>query len=47
MQRFIFSLGSEAFPAPYKEWIDTGAWATRDSLEAFAAQTMWGMQSGD
>ena len=45
MQRFIFSLGSAAFPAPYKEWIETGAWATRDSLEAFAAQAMWGMQS--
>ncbi len=45
MQRFIFSLGSAAFPTPYKEWIDTGAWATRDSLEAFAAQAMWGMQS--
>jgi len=44
MQRFIFSLGSPAFPSPYQEWISTGAWATRDSLEAFAAQAMWGMQ---
>ena len=33
MQRFIFSLGSEAFPNPYEEWIATGAWATRDSLK--------------
>jgi len=45
MQRFIFSLGSAAFPSPYQEWIATGAWATRDSLERFAAQAMWGTQS--
>jgi alkanesulfonate monooxygenase SsuD/methylene tetrahydromethanopterin reductase-like flavin-dependent oxidoreductase (luciferase family) len=42
MQRFVFSLGSRAFPTPYAEWIATGAWATRDSLEAFAADAMWG-----
>ena len=45
MQRFIFSLGSAEFPSPYQEWIATGAWATRDSLERFAAQAMWGTQS--
>ncbi len=44
MQRFVFMLGSAAYPMPYKEWIDTGAWATRDSLEAFGAQAMWGTE---
>ena len=44
MQRFIFSLGSEADPAPYQDWISTGAWVTRDGLEAFAARAMWGTQ---
>jgi alkanesulfonate monooxygenase SsuD/methylene tetrahydromethanopterin reductase-like flavin-dependent oxidoreductase (luciferase family) len=40
VQRFIFSFGSDVFPSPYREWVASGAWASRESLEAFAAQAM-------
>lgn len=43
MQRFIFSFGSAATPPPYQEWVAAGAWTSRDSLEAFAAQAMTAM----
>ena len=44
VQRFIFSFGSEATPAPYDEWIRAGKWAARDTLDAFAAQAMVDLQ---
>jgi len=44
VQRFVFSFGSAATPSPYQEWVAAGAWANRDSLEAFAAQEMAALQ---
>ncbi len=44
VQRFVFSFGSASTPAPYDAWIDAGRWATRKSLEAFAAQEMNALQ---
>jgi hypothetical protein len=45
VQRFVFSFGSEATPAPYDEWVAAGRWATRETLEAFAAEEMTALQS--
>ncbi len=44
VQRFVFSFGSAATPPPYQDWVAKGAWASRDSLEAFAAQGMSELQ---
>jgi alkanesulfonate monooxygenase SsuD/methylene tetrahydromethanopterin reductase-like flavin-dependent oxidoreductase (luciferase family) len=40
VQRFIFFLGSAAYPAPYNTWTNAGRWADREVLEAYAAQAM-------
>lgn len=40
VQRFIFSFGSAATPAPYDAWVASGRWATREALESFAVETM-------
>jgi alkanesulfonate monooxygenase SsuD/methylene tetrahydromethanopterin reductase-like flavin-dependent oxidoreductase (luciferase family) len=40
VQRFVFSFGSAATPAPYDAWVASGRWATRETLEAFAAEAM-------
>jgi alkanesulfonate monooxygenase SsuD/methylene tetrahydromethanopterin reductase-like flavin-dependent oxidoreductase (luciferase family) len=45
VQRFVFSFGSAATPAPYDGWIAAGRWATRATLDAFAAQEMTALQS--
>lgn len=47
IQRFIFMFGNEHLPEPYREWISSGAWATRESLEAFAAQEMVRLRGGE
>jgi alkanesulfonate monooxygenase SsuD/methylene tetrahydromethanopterin reductase-like flavin-dependent oxidoreductase (luciferase family) len=44
VQRFVFSFGSVATPAPYDAWVAAGRWATREALEAFAAQEMIALQ---
>lgn len=40
VQRFVFSFGSMATPAPYGAWVAAGRWATRETLEAFAAEAI-------
>jgi alkanesulfonate monooxygenase SsuD/methylene tetrahydromethanopterin reductase-like flavin-dependent oxidoreductase (luciferase family) len=40
VQRFVFSFGSMATPAPYDAWVAAGRWATRETLETFAAEAM-------
>jgi alkanesulfonate monooxygenase SsuD/methylene tetrahydromethanopterin reductase-like flavin-dependent oxidoreductase (luciferase family) len=40
VQRFVFPFGSAATPAPYDAWVASGRWATREALEAFAADAM-------
>jgi alkanesulfonate monooxygenase SsuD/methylene tetrahydromethanopterin reductase-like flavin-dependent oxidoreductase (luciferase family) len=40
VQRFVFCFGSAETPAPYREWVAAGAWASLESLDAFAAQVM-------
>jgi alkanesulfonate monooxygenase SsuD/methylene tetrahydromethanopterin reductase-like flavin-dependent oxidoreductase (luciferase family) len=40
VQRFVFSFGSAATPAPYDAWVTARRWATRETLEAFAAEAM-------
>ena len=40
VQRFVFSFGSTATPAPYDAWVSAGRWATRETLEAFAVEAM-------
>lgn len=42
VQRFVFSFGSAATPAPYDRWVASGRWATREAMEAFAAEAMGG-----
>jgi alkanesulfonate monooxygenase SsuD/methylene tetrahydromethanopterin reductase-like flavin-dependent oxidoreductase (luciferase family) len=44
VRRFVFSFGSVAIPAPYDVWVAAGRWATREALEAFAAQEMTTLQ---
>ncbi|HEX6509346.1 MAG TPA: LLM class flavin-dependent oxidoreductase [Chloroflexota bacterium] len=44
VQRFVFSFGSEATPAPYDAWVAAGRWATRETLEAFAAEAITALQ---
>jgi alkanesulfonate monooxygenase SsuD/methylene tetrahydromethanopterin reductase-like flavin-dependent oxidoreductase (luciferase family) len=43
MQRFVFTFGSAATPAPYDAWVAAGRWATRETLEAFAVEAMSGL----
>jgi alkanesulfonate monooxygenase SsuD/methylene tetrahydromethanopterin reductase-like flavin-dependent oxidoreductase (luciferase family) len=40
VQRFVFSFGSAATPAPYDAWVAAGRWATRETLEGFAVEVM-------
>jgi alkanesulfonate monooxygenase SsuD/methylene tetrahydromethanopterin reductase-like flavin-dependent oxidoreductase (luciferase family) len=40
VERFVFCFGSAADPPPYDGWIAKGEWATRETLESFAAQVM-------
>lgn len=44
VQRFVFSFGSMATPAPYDAWVAAGRWATREALEAFAAEAITALQ---
>lgn len=45
VQRFVFSFGSSATPAPYDAWVTAGRWATRETLEAFAVEAMAAVQN--
>ena len=45
VQRIIFCFGSAATPAPYDAWIASGAWASREALDAFAAQLITDLNS--
>jgi hypothetical protein len=40
VRRFVLSFGGTAMPPPYDEWVAAGRWATRETLEAFAADAM-------
>jgi alkanesulfonate monooxygenase SsuD/methylene tetrahydromethanopterin reductase-like flavin-dependent oxidoreductase (luciferase family) len=45
VQRFVFSFGSAAYPAPYDGWVATGRWASREALDAFAADLIRDLSS--
>jgi alkanesulfonate monooxygenase SsuD/methylene tetrahydromethanopterin reductase-like flavin-dependent oxidoreductase (luciferase family) len=45
VQRFVFSFGSTATPAPYDAWITARRWATRETLEEFAAEAITELQA--
>ncbi len=44
VQRFVFSFGGTATPAPYDAWVAAGRWATRETFEAFAAEAITALQ---
>lgn len=44
VQRFVFSFGSMATPAPYDAWVAAGRWPTRETFEAFAAEAITSLQ---
>jgi alkanesulfonate monooxygenase SsuD/methylene tetrahydromethanopterin reductase-like flavin-dependent oxidoreductase (luciferase family) len=45
VRRFVFSFGSAATPPPYDAWVAAKRWATRETLEAFAADAMARLQT--
>jgi hypothetical protein len=45
VQRFVFFFGSAATPAPYEAWVAARAWASREALDAFAAQVLSDLSS--
>lgn len=45
VQRFVFSFGSAAYPTPFDAWVAVGRWASREVLDAFAAQLISDLSS--
>lgn len=47
VQRFVFLAGSPEMPDPFGSWVASGAWASRDALDAFAARAMADLRRSD